>query len=112
MKFYLFTLGFLSLSPLASALVKSADCQLQAGQTTDKVARVEYVRSTVLKSVTLAPHWNAFHEEITYVDSCLKFGANYLCVNPVKDYELEAQLRDGFLIVTIEDAKTNIYDCR
>ena len=112
MKFHLGIICSLCISSPALAAYKEINCLLIEGNSTDKVARVEYVRSTVFKSSSLAPKWDAHPEQVVYVDGCKKIASSYLCTNPVKDYEIEASFDGRFLHIKHVQALDDVYECR
>lgn len=97
-------LALLFSTSLASANIKSIDCTYKSGpDKSDKVASIEYVRKTVIKSIWLAPSKNSYYEEQVFADGCRKVSNKkkaphkYKCSNPWYDIEIVASF-DGKLL--------------
>lgn len=110
-RYSLMTLAFFLAAP-TFASVKEKQCKLIEGNSFLQVALVEYVRSTVLKSITLAPDWDSHYEEVVYVDGCEKLDSEYLCTNPLDDINIVAGFNGTTLKIENEDGSADIYECK
>lgn len=113
MKLVTFLMVFFASSfSFAETKLKSLDCVYKSGPNAEyKVASIEYVGVSKLKSIWLAPSMNANHMETIYVDGCRRQGRDYLCSNPVYDDEFKAAFDGEILKVKIDKNKATIYSC-
>ena len=115
MKFLtVFAVIFSSSFALAEAKLKSMDCVYQSGPHTEyKIAVIEYVRKSTLKSIWLAPRKDADYKETIFVDGCgREEDGDYICSNPVYDDTVGATFDGETLTVAIDQKKKpTTYSC-
>jgi hypothetical protein len=114
MKYLTFIITLLIGSTLFAA---EKTCELATpGTNMDKIAVVEYSRRTVIKNILLTPSLDAYYEEQTYVDSCIKINRNtniYECINPIRGYEIVASFNGQKLTIKQTLSGNDIvYNCK